>query len=187
MGNVILNCLDELADTVEHASADALVGDFHKPSFHQVEPRGRGGDEVEMKARMFEKPRLNVGMFVRTVVVDDAVDVFILLGGVVNLPQKLEEFLMAVSGHAFPDHYALEHIECGEECCCSVALVVMRHGSRSSLLEGQGRLGAVERLDLAFLINAEEKRMLWWTQVQTDNILEFFNEALVIAEFKGPH
>src|SRR6202167_6142043 len=52
--------VDEFADgrfqvfyTAEHAPTNSLVGEFGKPSLHQVDPGSVGGSEVDMKAWMF--------------------------------------------------------------------------------------------------------------------------------------
>ena len=36
----------EFGDALKTSTADALPGDFGKPSLHQVQPRGPGGGEV---------------------------------------------------------------------------------------------------------------------------------------------
>ena len=55
------------------------------------------------------------------------------------------------------DDRAVEHVEGGEQGCCAVALVIMGHGPGAALLHRQTRLGPVERLDLAFLVDAEHQ------------------------------
>ena len=94
-------------------------------------------------------------MFVRPVIVeddvDDPADWNLGLDGV----EEADEFLMPVTLHAAPDDLALEHVERGKQSGGAVALVVMRHRAGSPLLQRQPRLGAVERLDLRFLIERE--------------------------------
>ena len=39
-------------DAIEVAAADALFRQFAEPPLHQIQPRGAGGDEMEMEAGM---------------------------------------------------------------------------------------------------------------------------------------
>ena len=60
---------------------------------------------------------------------------------------------MAMALHVAANHGSVEHVEGREQRCRAVALVIMGHGSKAALLQRQARLGAVERLDLALLVN----------------------------------
>jgi hypothetical protein len=64
-----------------------------------------------------------------------------------DLVEKADELLMPMLLHAAPDELAFEHVEGGKQGGGAVALVVVCHGGGASLLEGQTRLGAIERLD----------------------------------------
>ena len=66
---------------------------------------------------------------------------------------------MAVALHAAADDRAVEHVEGGEQRGRAVALVVVGHGPGPPLLHRQARLGAVERLDLALLV--DDSTMAW--------------------------
>jgi hypothetical protein len=48
--DVLFDGLHELIDAPEHSSADAFASDFTAPPLHEVEPRRRYGDEVEVEA-----------------------------------------------------------------------------------------------------------------------------------------
>ena len=58
----------------EHAPADGLLGQVPELSFNEIEPRRGGGDEVQVKPRMFGQPFLDVGMLMGAVVIADHVD-----------------------------------------------------------------------------------------------------------------
>lgn len=58
--------------------------------------------------------------------------------------------------HIAADDGAVEDVEGGEQGRGAVALVVMGHCPGPTRLHGQARLGAVERLDLALLIDGED-------------------------------
>ena len=47
---------DQGSDAAKASRADDLGGDFAKEAFHQIEPGGRGGDEMEVKPGMALEP-----------------------------------------------------------------------------------------------------------------------------------
>ena len=74
--------LDVLADgrfqffhAAEDAPSNALVGDLGKPALHQVDPRGVGGREVEMKSGALRKPVPDERGLMGAVVIQDDVRV----------------------------------------------------------------------------------------------------------------
>ncbi len=67
-----------------------------------------------------------------------------------------------------------------------MAFVVVCHRAATPGLERQAGLRAIQRLDLAFLIHAEDDSMLGWMQIQTHHILQFVLEVWIPTEFKGP-
>jgi hypothetical protein len=110
---------------------------------------------VEGPARMAGKPGAHLGMFVGAVVVDDGVDGLsfwhLRLDGV----EEADELLMAMALHVVSDDGAIEHVEGSEQRGGTMAFVVVGHGAGAARLHRQSRLGAVERLDLAFFIDRE--------------------------------
>ena len=75
--NVVVDCVDELWNVLEHASAQTLVGEVAKKPFHHIEPRGACWREVNVKTWMPGQPTFNLWMFVSGVVIDDQVQVFL--------------------------------------------------------------------------------------------------------------
>jgi hypothetical protein len=92
---------------------------------------------------------------------------------------------MTVALHALADDLTFQDIERGEESGCTVAFIVVGHGSRAALLHRQTGLGAVQRLDLAFFIEAEDQRVLGWVEIKPDHIFELLDEAGSVGEFEG--
>ena len=62
---------DEFFNAVKHASADAVVGEISKKTFHHVEPGSAGRCEVHVEARMALEPALHSRVLVRRVVVSN--------------------------------------------------------------------------------------------------------------------
>ena len=83
---------------------------------------------------------------------------------------------MAVALHAAADHGAVEHVEGGEQGGRAVALVVVGHGAAATGLDRQPGLGAVERLDLAFLVDRQHDRMGRRIEIEADDIDELGGE-----------
>ena len=69
--------------------------------------------------------------------------------------EKTDEFEVAVALHAAADHRAVEYTERREQRGRTVALIILCHGLAAPGLDRQPGLGAVESLDLAFLVERE--------------------------------
>ena len=67
----------------------------------------------------------------------------------------------------------------------AVALVIVGHRLAASLLERQAGLGAIEGLDLGFLIERENQSMRGRVQIESDDVVEFLGETRVVAELEG--
>ena len=65
--------LDQFRNAGEAAAPDALVSQFAKPPFDQVEPRRGRWREVQVKAEMAGKPALDFRMLMGAVVVQNQV------------------------------------------------------------------------------------------------------------------
>lgn len=75
LANVFRYRAVEIVDAVKGSAPDALAGDLGKPSLHQVQPRSAGGSKVQVVTRMRGEPRLHFRVGMRTVVVEDQMDV----------------------------------------------------------------------------------------------------------------
>jgi len=80
-----------------------------------------------------------------------------------------------------------EYVEGGEQRCCAVALEVVGHRSGTTLLHRQARLGAVERLDLRFLIDRENDRMSGWIDIEPDDVTQLVDELWIGGELELLH
>lgn len=107
----LIDALHELLHTGEGAATDGLVGDQGKEALDLIEPGAVGRDEVHVPARPAGKPRLDPGVAVRGVVVDDAMNVQLCGNGLVDLAQERQEFLMSMAGLATRQHGAVEHVQ----------------------------------------------------------------------------
>jgi len=60
--NIFLDGSDKVRNAVKDSSSYLLSRQFTEPSFDQVQPRGTGRREMQMKTRMFLKPVFDIGM-----------------------------------------------------------------------------------------------------------------------------
>jgi hypothetical protein len=67
-----------------------------------------------------------------------------------------------------------------------MALVVVGHRAAPALLQGEAGLGTIQRVDLAFLIHAQDHGMLGRVQIQAHHILQLVLEVRILAELEGP-
>ena len=98
--------------------------------------------------------------------------------------EEPDELLMAVALHAVADHRALEHVESGEQGGGAVALVIEGHGPGLATLDRQTRLGPVQGLDLALLVDREHHRVLGRIDVQADDVPELGRELGVLGQLE---
>jgi len=101
-----------------------------------------------------------------------------------NDVQKADEFLMAMALHALADDLALKDIERREQGGDAMALVVMRHGSGAPLLHRQPRLGAIEGLNLALLIDRQDNGMVGRIDVEADDLVQFSGKLRIVGQLE---
>src|SRR5437879_9892894 len=183
--DVLVDSGNQIRDVPERASTDALVGNLAEPALHPVQPRAGSGNEMQVEAGMASPPRLDARLFVRSVVVDDQMQVQIEWCLDVDQLQETNELLMAMPRHAIANDGAIEHVQCREQSRRAIAFVVVRLAGRNSRPEWQERLSAVEGLDLTFLVDAEHQGFVGWVQIKPHHVVEFLDEVLVAAELEG--
>ena len=126
-------------------------------------------------------------MFVGCVVVDDGVDFLsrrhLRLDGI----EESDELLMAMMLHIASDDGAVEDVEGREQCRRAMTLVVVGHRSGAALLHRQTGLSAVERLDLALLIDREDDGMGGRIDIETDDVAQLAHKLWVGGELELFH
>src|SRR5271156_4165492 len=111
---------------------------------------------MECPSRMAFEPSSNMGMLVGGEVVDDGVDRLSHGNLFLDDVEEANELLMAMALHVAADDGSVEHVHGCEQRRRAVPLVVVRHGSGATLLQGQSGLGAVERLNLALFVDRQD-------------------------------
>src|SRR6516225_9614051 len=67
-----------------------------------------------------------------------------------------------------------------------MAFVIMGHSTGAAALHRQARLGAIESLDLALLIERKDHRMGGRIDVEADDVLELLGKPRVVRQLEGP-
>ena len=153
LGNEAFDGGLQLDDGAEHTAFEPSLGHPGEKSLHCIEPGTGRRREVELPAWMPVEPGHHLRMFVSGVIVENGVNDLTRRNLDLDGVEKADELLMTVALHIPPSHGSIEDVEGSKKRCRAVPLVIVRHGSASPPLQRQSRLGAVERLDLAFFIH----------------------------------
>src|SRR5215211_5173886 len=99
--------------------------------------------------------------------------------------EEADELLMAMALHAAADDLAVDHVKSGEQRGRAVALVVVRHGAGSAALHRQAGLRAVERLDLALLVDRQHLRVGRRIDVEADDVADLGRKGWIVRQLEG--
>ena len=175
----------EVGDRTEHAAADTLAGHLREEAFNRIEPGPGGWGEVKDPARVAGEPGFDLGMLVGGVIVENGVNQFAGRYGALDGVEEADEFLVGMALHAAAMHDTVERVEGSEQGGGAVPLLVVRHRPAFTRLDRQTGLGAVERLDLRFLVDREHHGMGWRMHVETDDIFHLLGESRVAGALEG--
>jgi hypothetical protein len=134
---------------------------------------------------MSPEPRFYARVLVGRVVVHDDMQIEFGRSLGIDLIEETDELLMAMARHAVADHFAIEHAECRKQGSRAVALVVVGHRSAASLLHRETGLGAIEGLDLTFLVDTQHDRPVRRIEIEPDNIVELRDKLFVPTDLEG--
>ena len=185
IGQVVFNGGDQNRHACETAAPETLIGDLTEPTLNQIQPGTGRRSKVQMEPRMPLEPGFNPRMFVRAVVIHDQMEIESRRCFAVDLLEEADELLVSMARHTVADHLAIEHAESSKQSCRSMANVIVCHRSAPALLQRKTGLGPVESLDLAFFVQAQNKRLVRWIQVQSHDIHQLLDKVLVPTEFEG--
>jgi hypothetical protein len=137
-----------------------------------VPPRRPEGTQAAWRAvpaRPRGEPGLDLGMLVGGVVVEDEVDLEVGRHGLPDRAQEAEELLVPVPRAALRQDGAVEQVEGGEQRGGAMAEVIVGHALDVAEAQRQQRLGTFERLDLAFLVETQDQRLVGRPQIQSNH------------------
>ncbi len=85
-----------------------------------------------MEARPAREPSLDFGMLVRAIVVNDQMHIEQRWHASIEMAQKAQELLMAMSRFALGEHTAVGNVESGEQGGSPVTVIIVRDALRVS-------------------------------------------------------
>ena len=121
---------------------------------------------MEMEPAVPEQPALNLRCLMGGKVIEDDMNVELNGDFAVDLVQKCDEVVLVMAGPHIGDDGAASDIERREQINGAVALIVVRGSLRCGGQHGQCGGGAVQRLDLRFLVDCEHRRRVGRVHVQ---------------------
>ena len=142
------------------------------------------GSEMDMVAWAGGEPALDPGMLVGAVVVDDEVDVEAGGHAGVDVLEEAQELLMTMPRLALGDDLAGGHVQGGKEVGGAMADVAVRDAFDVSEPEGQERLGSLQRLGPALLVDAEHHRAFGRVEVEADDVADLLGEERIGGELE---
>ena len=152
------NSVFQLAFAAVDAAPDLFFGQLSEPVLDQIEPGSRGGSEVQVEARTFGKPAADRLGLMRTVVVQDEVHVefcgYVAFDGI----EESAELTGTMTMMKLAQHVTAGDVESGEQAGGAVPFVVMATALDLSGAHGQKRRSAIQRLNLALLVHAQNQR-----------------------------
>jgi len=152
----------ELLDGGVNTSLDLLSGEFSEPALDLIDPGRRSRREVDMIVRPASEPRFDLGRLVGGVVVHDDMDSEPLRDLSVDLFEELQKLDCPMALVAFADDEPRGDIGRCKKRGRAMPHVAMRTTFRHARHHRQDRLFAIEGLNLAFLIDAEDKGSVRW-------------------------
>lgn len=119
------------------------------------------------------------------VVVEDGVDGLACRNFALDGIQEADGLLMTMALHAAAGDFALKYVESSKQGSRAVAFVVVGHCASPAFLQGQTGLGAVQRLDLGLLVDAEDNGMSGWINIEANDVADLGGKLRVIGELEG--
>src|SRR5262249_1432941 len=124
-GEVILDCALKLARAAEGAAAYLLGCERGEETFDQIDPRGTGWGEVDVKARSLRDRVPDECRLVSAVVVGDQMHIEAVWDVGLNGVEELAKLRRSVAAMTLSDHLPAGHIESGKQRCGAVADIVV--------------------------------------------------------------
>lgn len=150
-----------------------------EPALDLVNPRRGSRREMDMIVRPAAEPRFDLGCFVSGVVVHEDMDIDRFTDVSVDLFEKIQELDCPVAFVAFAYDESRGDIERGKQRDCTMPHIAVRAPFRYGRHYRQDRLLAIQGLDLAFLVDTEDKGSVRWRQVKADDIADLVDEHRV--------
>ena len=166
-------------DRAVSATSQLVLGQAGEEALDQVEPRAVGRREMAVEARVAEKPLPDPGRLVRAVVVEDQMNVELRRDELSDVPQEADEIDGAVAALDLADDPAGGDIQRREQRRRAIASIVVGARLGRSVVQRQRALRAIERLYLAFLVDAQHQRPVRRIEIEADDIAHLLDKMRI--------
>ena len=177
----------ERCDTAIDATADFTFSDESKEALDPIEPGRACGRQMDVPARPFGQPIADQRRLVGGVIVPDELNLKSLGDIGLDLVEKRSELGRPMTAIALSDHVTRRDVERGKERGCAMALVVMATPGGLAWPHRQHGLAAIQRLDLALLVDAKHDHMFGRRHVKSDDIAHFGDEVGIGRKLEAFH
>ena len=131
---------------------------------------------MEYETRVAIEPGANVWMLVSGIVVENDVDYLPESNLRLDSVQKSNEILMTTALHVSADDRTVEDVA-ANSVVGAVSLVIMCHGPEPTLLQRQARLGTIEGLNLALLVDRQHNGVGRRVNIEPDDVAQLGDEV----------
>ena len=145
--DVLLNGLNQFRHVSEHSAADPFGSEFAEETFDHIEPRAARGREMQVEPRMPLEPPLHLGVLVGGIIVGDEMQGLVLWRLVINQPQELQPFRVAMVRETRGDDFPFSDIQGRKQGGGAMPLIIMRHPSHSGPSSAGARVACDQGLE----------------------------------------
>ncbi len=175
----------QLRDAAIGAATDLFHGQLGEPALHETQPGAIRGRVVHVETGALGEPVADERGLMGAVVIHDDVHVEPTGHLGVNQIEEFPKLRRAVPLMKLRDHVARLRMEGGEQGRRPMPRVIGRPALDLSRLHRQQRLGAIEGLNLGFLIDAEHRRVRGRIQVEPDDVPHLLDQQRIVRQLKG--
>src|SRR5216110_12435 len=185
--DVGFDCLAQLSNRRKTTATNRLSRDLPQKPLNQVEPRTTGRGEVNLETGTAGKPTSDPPCFVSAVIVHDEMELGLaVIGkGLVNPIQKAQELLLAMTLVAVSQDAAGGGVVGRKQGQRAVAYIIVGLSLWQSGPQRQDRLGTLQRLGLALLVDTQHHRLVWRVKVKGSDIAYLLDKHWVAGKLES--
>src|SRR5687767_392187 len=129
-----------------------------------------------MKAGALGQPTMDQRGFMSSIVVQYQMDLEMGRYLSIDSVEEATKFYRSMSTMQLTQDLAALGIQGREQGSGAVSDIAMCAPLDLTGSHRQQRLGSVQSLNLSFLVNTEHQSTVWWIEIQSDDVTDFFNE-----------
>ena len=123
-------------------------------------------------------------MLMRRVVIDNQMNIELGWHIRLNVPEEIKELLMAMSSFAAGDNVTGCDIQRCKQRRPAVTNIVVRDAFVIPPSPKEQRLSSIQSLYLTLLVDTQHHSVIWWIQIQADDIAYLLNEEGISGQLE---